>query len=156
MIAVTEEYDGPTIIWCAYIEEIKLVCDALRKRYGDNQVVELHGSISEDDRDVNVNVLFQGRKARFLVGNAATGGMGLTMSVAEIEIYYSNTFNYIDREQSEERAFGPDKKNGTIVVDLICINTVDDHIYEALTQKKDVSEYVRSSIDDLKDKLYGE
>lgn len=155
LMACTEEYDGPTIVWCAYKEEIRLVTDSLRKKYGDDQVVELHGDIDEANRDLNVNVLFQGRKARFLVGNAATGGMGLTMSTAEIEIYFSNTFNYIDREQSEERAFGPDKKNGTVVIDLIAEGTVDEHIVEALSQKKDVAEYVRGSIDDLKDKLYG-
>lgn len=155
LMACTEEYDGPTIVWCAYKEEIRLVASALRERYGDEQVVELHGDIDEAQRDVNVNVLFQGRKARFLVGNAATGGMGLTMSTAEIEIYFSNTFNYIDREQSEERAFGPDKKNGTIVIDLVADGTVDEHIVEALSQKKDVAEYVRGSIDDLKDRLYG-
>lgn len=156
LVACTEEYDGPTIIWCAYKEEIRLIAEALRKIYGDEQVVELHGDIDEDQRDLNVNVLFQGRKARFLVGNAATGGMGLTMSVAEIEIYYSNTFNYFDRKQSEERAFGPDKMNGTVVIDLIAEGTVDGHIVQALDQKEDVAEYVRRSIDDLKDKLFGD
>lgn len=155
LLACTEEYDGPTIVWCAYKEEIKLVSTALQHRYGKDQVVELHGGIDENNRDINVNVLFQGKKAKYLVGNAATGGMGLTMSVAEIEIYYSNTFNYIDREQSEERAFGPDKKNGTVIIDIVAENTVDEHITEALTQKKDVSEYVRHSIDTLKDRLYG-
>jgi SNF2 family DNA or RNA helicase len=156
LIFCTEEYDpGPTIVWCAYKEEIQLVAKALRMKYGDDQVVELHGEIDETQRDINVNVLFQGKKARFLVGNAATGGMGLTMSAAEIEIYFSNTFNYIDREQSEERAFGPDKKNGTLIIDIIAESTVDEHILEALTQKKDVSEFVRGSIDDLKDKIYG-
>jgi SNF2 family DNA or RNA helicase len=155
LLACTEEYHGPTIIWCAYKEEIYLVARTLRLRYGDDQVVELHGDVTEDQRDINVNVMFQGRKARFLVGNAATGGMGLTMSTAEIEIYFSNTFNYIDREQSEERAFGPDKKNGTIIIDIVAEDTVDEHITEALTQKKDISEYVRSNIDTLKDKLYG-
>lgn len=155
VLDVTEEYDGPTIVWCAYKEEIFLVAKALREKYGEDQVVELHGDIDEDTRDINVNVLFQGRKARFLVGNAATGGMGLTMSVAEIEIYFSNTFNYIDREQSEERAFGPDKKNGTIIVDIVAERTVDEHIVGALERKQDLAEYVRGTIDDLKDRLYG-
>lgn len=156
LLACAEEYQGPTIVWCAYREEISLVAAALRAEYGEEQVVELHGGIDEAGRDLHVNVLFQGLRARFLVGNAATGGMGLTMSAAEIEIYYSNTFNYIDREQSEERAFGPDKKNGTVVIDIIAEKTVDGHIVEALSQKRDVSEYVRGSIDDLKDRLYGD
>ncbi len=156
LIDVSEEYDGPTIVWCVYKEEIRMVVDELRKKYGDEQVVELHGDVSEADRDRNVNVLFQGRRSRFLVGNAATGGMGLTMSVAEIEVYFSNSFNFTDRLQSEERAFGPDKKNGTVVVDIVAEGTVDHHVLEALASKQSVSEYVRGSIDILKSKLFGD
>jgi SNF2 family DNA or RNA helicase len=156
LMDVLEEYDGPAIIWCAYVEEIKLVVSAMRAKFGDDQVVELHGAISEEDRDINVNVKFQGGTSKYLVANAATGSMGLTMSTAEIEVYVSNTFNYIDREQSEERAFGPHKKNGTVVVDILAAGTVDYHIADALEQKKDVSEYVRGSIDDLKERLLGE
>jgi len=154
LLDAVEEYVGPTIIWCAFREEIAMVSEALIKKYGEDQVVQLHGDVTESERDINVNTLFQGEKARFLVGNTATGGMGLTMSKAEIEIYFSNSFNYTDREQSEERAFGPDKKNGTIIIDIVAEGTVDEHILDALIQKKDVAEYVRGSIDDLKEKLY--
>lgn len=156
LLACTDEYDGPTIVWCVYKPEIALVVEALRKKFGDDQVVELHGGISEEDRDINVNVKFQQRQSRFLVANAATGGMGLTISTAEIEVYFSNSFNYIDREQSEERAFGPDKKNGTVVIDLVAEGTVDELVVEALSNKKDVAEFVRGSIDTLKEKIYGE
>lgn len=154
LLDVIEEYDGPTIIWCAYRPEIKLIVESLREKYGDDQVVECHGGVDEHQRDINVNVLFQGSKARFLVGNAATGAMGLTMTAAEVEIYVSNTFNYIDREQSEERAFGPDKKNGTVIIDITANKTVDQHIVAALLDKKSVAEYVRSNIDTLKAKLF--
>lgn len=154
LLEVVEEYVGPTIIWCAFREEIAIVCEALRKEYGHDQVVELHGDVDEATRDYNVNTAFQSGAARFLVGNTATGGMGLTMHKAENEIYFSNSFNYTDREQSEERAFGPHKKSGTVIIDIVAEKTVDEHILEALTQKKDVSEYVRSTIDTLKEKLY--
>jgi SNF2 family DNA or RNA helicase len=154
LMEVVQEYTGQTIVWCAFREEIAMVSEALRKAFGDDQVVELHGDVDEAARDYNVNVAFQGGKARFLVGNTSTGGMGLTMHAAENEIYFSNSFNYTDREQSEERAFGPHKTNGTVIVDIVAEKTVDEHILEALIQKKDVSEYVRGTIDTLKDKLY--
>jgi SNF2 family DNA or RNA helicase len=154
LMEVVQEYTGPTIIWCAFREEISIVSEALRKAFGNDQVVELHGDVDEATRDHNVNVAFQGKKSRFLVGNTSTGGMGLTMHAAENEIYFSNSFNYTDREQSEERAFGPHKTNGTVIIDIVAEKTVDEHILEALIQKKDVSEYVRGTIDTLKDKLY--
>jgi len=154
LIECTKEYDGSTIVWCAYKEEINIVVEQLRKEYDHDQVVELHGNVSEEDRDININHMFQTGRSRFLVANAATGGMGLTMSKAEVEIYYSNTFNFIDREQSEERAFSPDHKRGTIIIDIVASKTVDEHILKALTEKKDISEYVRSNIDTLKESIF--
>lgn len=147
LLQVTREYEGQTIVWCNFKSEIYWAVEALKTEYGDDQVVEIHGDVSEEMRDINVNELFQGSKVRFIVGNAATGGMGLTMNKAMVEIYYSNSFNFIDRQQSEERATGLNKPKGVVIVDLITESTVDEVIYEALVEKKDVSEFVRSSID---------
>ena len=147
LLACCEEYEGQTIVWCTYKEEIYMVTEALRDRYGVSQVVDLHGDVDEAQRDINVYELFQKKKARFIVGNAATGGMGLTMDIAENEFYFSNTFNFIDRLQSEERATAEGKR-GVIIVDIVTRGTVDNTILEALAAKKNVSDYVRQSIDD--------
>lgn len=156
LLLTVEEFSGPTIIWCVYVDEIKMVVETLSAKYGADQVVEVHGAIGDDQRHKNVKELFQQRKARFLVGNPQTGGVGLTMSVAEVEIYCSNSFKYIDRIQSEERGFGPNKPKGTIVVDIVAEGTVDTEILKALEKKQSVSEYVRESIDYLKDKVFGD
>lgn len=145
VLACAEEYDGPTIVWCAFKDEIYAVVKALREEYGADQVVEYHGDVDEDQRDANVQA-FVGQKARFFVGNAATGGMGLTLDVADNIFYFSNTFNYVDREQSEER--GTAEGKNMLIVDIVARGTVDDAILEANAQKKDVSEYVRGKIDE--------
>lgn len=147
LLACCEEYEGQTIVWCAYKEEIYMVTEALRDKYGVSQVVDLHGDVDEAQRDINVYELFQKKKARFIIGNAATGGMGLTMDIAENEFYFSNTFNFIDRLQSEERATA-EGKVGVIIVDIVTRGTVDNTILAALAEKKNVSDYVRQSIDD--------
>lgn len=145
ILECTEDYEGPTIIWCAFKDEIAATVVALREAYGEDQVVEYHGDVDEDQRDANVQ-RFMGRKARFFVGNAATGGMGLTLDVADNIFYFSNTFNYVDREQSEERGTAEGKT--MLIVDIVARGTVDDTILEANAQKKDVSEYVRGKIDE--------
>ncbi len=145
VLDVVEGVTGSVIIWALFKEEIEAICAALRKEYGDHQVVELHGAVPEHERDVNVNVKFQGRQARFIVGNAATGGMGLTMDAAEMIIYVTNTFNFVDRLQSEERATG-EGKAAVAVVDILCEGTVDSHVMAALEAKMDVSEYIRGLI----------
>jgi SNF2 family DNA or RNA helicase len=145
ILACAEDYEGPTIVWCAFKDEIYAVCKALRDVYGDDQVVEYHGDVDEDQRDQHVQA-FLARKARFFVGNAATGGMGLTLDIADNIFYFSNTFNYVDREQSEERGTAEGKT--MLIVDIVARGTVDDTILEANEAKKDVSEYVRGKIDE--------
>jgi hypothetical protein len=142
-------------VWCAFIEEIRLVSAALRAKYGDDQVVEIYGAVDEAQRDINVNQLFQQRKARFCVGNTSTGGVGLTMDVADTIVYFSNTFNFGNREQSEERGTADGKS--TLIVDIVVSGTVDTTILAANQEKKDVSEYVRGEIDRHRaEQLYGD
>lgn len=148
LLAIAEENEVSTIVWCRYLEEIAMVCEALRVKYGHGAVVEIHGGVSEDDRHHNVRELFQTKKARFLVGNAATGGVGLNMTAAELVVYFSNSFSFTDREQSEDRAHRMGQTRSVTYIDLIAEGTVDETVVKALREKKDVSEFVRTSIDD--------
>lgn len=144
LLDVVDDHPGPTIVWCAYSEEIRMVVEALVDRYGRDQVVEIHGAVAEADRDKNVYDMFCGLKSRFIVGNAATGGMGLTMDVADNIIYYSSTFNLIDRLQSEER--GTASGRSIRIFDIVAEGTVDEAVIGANAAKLDLSEYVRKLI----------
>ena len=147
LISITEEYPVSTIIWCRFIEEIHMVTQALEKKYGRDQVVQIYGEVSEEDRDRNVQELFQTKKARFLVGNASTGGTGLNMTAAELVVYYSNSFNYVERDQSEDRAHRMGQTKSVTYIDLIMEKSVDGMVLDALKNKKNVSEFVRESIE---------
>lgn len=145
LLDACDEYEGQTIVWCAFKEEIYAVCEALQNKYGEGAVVALHGGVDEAQRDINVYEIFQKRKARFIVGNAATGGMGLTMDAADNIFFYSNTYNYVDREQAEERGTAAGKS--TLIVDFVTEGTIDAAILAAIEEKKDLSEYIRGKID---------
>ena len=144
LMSCVDETIGSIIIWAQYRDEIKLIVSELAAKYGAEQVVELHGGVSEEDRAVGI-AAFQSKTARFLVGNTATGGMGLTLTAADTMIYYSISFNYIDRFQSLERMFHDSKKD-LFIVDIVAVDTIDISIMEALQAKESMAEYVRRSI----------
>lgn len=154
LLAITEENEVSTIVWCRFLEEIRMVAAALREKYGDDSVVEIHGGVSEMQRDYNVQNLFQTGRARFLVGNAATGGVGLNMTKAELVVYYSNSFSFTDREQSEDRAHRIGQTKSVTYIDIIAEGTVDGLIVDALKSKKDVSEFVRTTINSVNDRTF--
>lgn len=148
ILDIAEEIDGQMIIWCIYDLEIAMVCAALRQKYGDDQVVEVHGRVTVEDRRHNVNELFNTGRARFLVGNPAVGGTGLTMPAAAAVVYYSNSFNFIDRMQSEERPRHESRHQIPVaIIDIICEDTVDELVLESNRDKKSMSDYVRGNID---------
>lgn len=149
--------DKSVIIWCAFKPEIDAVVAALRDRYGHDDVVEVHGGRTEAQRDHDVNELFEKRKATKLVANLQTGGTGLTMVAAEAEYFFSNTHNFVDRQQGEDRAHRKGQTKNVLIADVISqinfnsalYDTVDILPVESNEVKKDLAEYVRGRIDEL-------
>jgi SNF2 family DNA or RNA helicase len=73
------------------------------------------------------------------VGNPATAGYGLTLTEANLVVYYANDFNLETRIQSEDRAHRIGQKNPVTYVDLISEGTLDERIVKSLRSKIDIS-----------------
>ena len=65
--------------------------------------------------------------------------MGLTLTEAKTVVYYSNVYDLEVRLQSEDRAHRIGQKNNVTYIDLVCENTVEEKILQALRDKIDVA-----------------
>jgi hypothetical protein len=74
--------------------------------------VRFDGLVPEADRRENLQEFRRGN-ADFLIGNAAAGGRGLPMDVADLAVFYSNYFSGRTREQVEARTEALFKKTST-------------------------------------------
>jgi SNF2 family DNA or RNA helicase len=146
---------GPTIIWAVYKAEITAIVDALRETYPKAGIREIHGGISEDDRNVAKDE-FQSGECTYLVGNTATGGSSLTLTACETMIYYSNSQKSVDRLQSEDRAHRYGLTHSVLYIDLLAEKSIDITIMKALAEKSDLAEYVRANISKASKLLDGE
>jgi len=72
------------------------------------------------------------------VGNPSTAGYGITLTEANLVVYYANSFDLEHRIQSEDRAHRIGQKNAVLYVDLITEKTVDEKIVAALRNKIDI------------------
>lgn len=144
VLSIAEE-GKPTIIWCVYRMEIAMVAAALKQQFPNEEVLEIHGGIDERGRE-EVKQKFQSGQARLLVGNTASGGVGLTLTACEIMVYFNNSQRMIDRLQSEDRAHRHGLTHSVLYIDLIAENTVDVTVMEAIEAKVDLAEYVRLNI----------
>jgi SNF2 family DNA or RNA helicase len=140
LMQLLDETEGKVIIWANYREDIKNIVKSLKKAHGDASTVEYHGGVDPTLRQKHI-ALFQEKKGptRYFVGNAQTGGYGITLTAANTVIYYSNNYDLEKRLQSEDRAHRIGQTGSVTYVDLIAENTVDERIVKALRKKINIA-----------------
>jgi len=140
LLDVLDEIEGKAIIWANYIYDIEHIVSVIKKKYGENSVVQYYGAVSSDKRQEAIQK-FQdpNSDARFFVGNPQTGGYGITLTAANTVIYYSNGYDLEKRLQSEDRAHRIGQKKSVTYVDLVTPKTVDEKIKKALRKKINIA-----------------
>ncbi len=129
--------DAYIIIWCRFTDEIK----ALELEYAGHCVTYYGGC--NDEQKANAIMAFQEfGDRRIFIANQQCAGLGLTLTRASTVIYFSNSFSYADRLQSEDRCHRIGQKNKVTYIDLISPNTVDEKILKALRAKKDMADFI--------------
>lgn len=141
-----EESERSIIIWAKYRKEIEMISGALRNEFGDDAVAEYHGGLDRNSRTESVDN-FNGGHSRFFVSNQQSGGVGLNLVVSDLAIFYSNSFKLLDREQSEDRIHRIGQKSDNVLyIDLVCNNTKDGEVLEALEKKQDLATFIKNSL----------
>lgn len=75
-----------------------------------------------------------------------SGYKGLNLPFCVVTIYFSNSFSYNDREQSERRTWRKGQDNHVVYVDLTANHKIDKQILQALKYKKSVAEFVNEQL----------
>lgn len=140
LLDVVAESGKQTIVWSSYRLGARAVSRELRKAFGPESVVEFHGGVSQDDRQLAIRK-FQAGDAHFFVATPHTGGRGITLTAAKTVVYYSNSFNLEHRVQSEDRAHRIGQTGSVTYVDL-CAGLLDEKIIKALREKIDLSSQI--------------
>lgn len=141
------------IIWARYtaeIEEISRELDKLgisnAKYYGKTKKKDRNKIIDEFENN-NDELLLVNKELQIwsktgidvFISNAKAGGTGLTLVAASSVHYYSNTFSYRDRAQSEDRTMRIGQTENVTYYNYAGIGTIDEYIIECLINKQDVS-----------------
>lgn len=131
LLTFLENHTGQAIIWCRFVDEIKMI----EKLLGED-CITYYGETK--DRETKMQ-LYKDGKVRYLVSNTATGGVGLNLTNSHLAIYYSNDFSYRNRAQSEDRQHRIGQTESVVCLDIVAEDTIDEKIIKILRDKKDVS-----------------
>lgn len=144
-----ERPNKKTIIWAHYRRNIEDIHRGLEYRFGAGSSEYLYGGLGDNERNTALVRFKSDPTCRFLVANPATAGWGLTLTEADAAIYYSNSYNFEHRVQSEDRIHRIGQESDTVdYYDIVAHDTVDSKILEVLEDKADFSKSVLNNLDE--------
>jgi SNF2 family DNA or RNA helicase len=136
---IVNEHDGKAIIWSRFRYDIIGITKMLNEKFGEGCAAAYFGDTPDEARNNAVkNFQNPDHPLRFFVGNPATAGYGLTLTEANLVVYYANDFNLETRVQSEDRAHRIGQRNNVTYIDLITEGTIDENIVKSLRAKIDI------------------
>jgi SNF2 family DNA or RNA helicase len=145
LLETISEFPGATLIWSRFKAEHDAIRKALEAITHSNRIGEITGRIPHEQRD-EARIKFQAAVYDYLICTQSCAGYGYTLTAAENEIYYSNTFSLEHREQSEDRAHRIGQDKHVNIIDLIMRSPpqfkgvgVDAKIHAALMDKREVA-----------------
>ena len=116
LLEIIEEADHKVIVWCPFKHVMKLLKQEIGKRWG---VEVINGDTSASDR-ARIITSFQedGQDPKVLIAHPATAAHGLTLTAANICVWYGPTFSAEMYEQSVARIVRPGQKHHMTVIHL--------------------------------------
>lgn len=129
------------VIFCKFDKEFNY----LMSKYEDI-CVGINGKVV--DRDTPVYEFQNNKNSKVFVGNLQTAGVGITLTAAKYCVFYSQTLDWKDFEQSCARIYRIGQKQPCVYYHILYKDSIDTWMYENNINKGDLIAYFK--------KLYGE
>lgn len=140
LVDLTPEHK--VIVWATFKQNYKQIAAVCKEQKID--YVELHGDVSHGDRIQNLERFRTDPKCRVIIANQGAAGIGINLTEASYSIFYSRSFSLEHDLQAESRNHrgGSEIHSKITRVDLVCKDTVDELILEALAAKQNIAQQV--------------
>lgn len=111
----------PILIWCAYRDDVFHVEKAFRDAGHDVGLV-IGGMTTEQKRDVLR--LGKENELRAIIGTQGAGGTGVNAQFANVSTFFSNSYSWGNREQTEGRTWRAGQTEACVYIDMQCKSPV--------------------------------
>jgi hypothetical protein len=118
-----------------------MTLDILHEKYKKNSVI-LDGRMSKERRQESVDRFQNENKIKIFISNIIAGGVGITLTEAEVVIMNDLSFVPAHHSQAEDRAYRYGQKKSVSVYYPVFENTIEMIVYNILQKKKNVIDQV--------------
>ena len=131
------EQDKKVIVFTNFTEPLMGIWSKYKKI-----AVPLYGKMNQEQRQDSVDSFQNDPKIKIFVSNIKAGGVGITLTSAEVVIFNDLSFVPSDMSQAEDRAFRIGQNKNVSCLYPIFDNTVERVIYNMVQKKKRVIDTV--------------
>ena len=140
LIDILDEVENKAVIWAHYRHDINAIVKAVEKHFGKESYVTYYGDTTNEERQNAIKQIQDPNSpVRFIIGTPQTGGYGITLTGANVMVYYANGYDYEKRIQSEARINRAGQTRKMTYIDIIAEDTVDEKIVKALRNKMNIA-----------------
>ena len=136
------------VVFARFVPEIEAIAAMLKKK--KIGYAQIYGATT--DRADQVKKFQEDAEVKVFIGQLQTTGMGLTLTAANVAVFYSLDFSYANYEQSRARIHRIGQKQKCLYIHLVGKGTVDEKILNALKHKGDIAKIM---VDDWRSLLNG-
>ena len=137
------------VVFARFVPEIVGIEELLKKKQIGYSLI--YGATT--DRAEQVKKFQEDPNIKVFVGQLQTTGMGLTLTAANVAVFYSLDFSYANYEQSRARIHRIGQKEKCLYIHLVGKGTVDEKILHALKHKGDIANLM---VDNWRELLSGQ
>lgn len=143
IIEILHQHAGKCIIWAPYPQALRKIAKRLLEEFGEDSTVCYWGETRLEERLIARSRIQNDDKCRFIVSNQSVGKFGNTWTSCNLVIYYANSFDNEDRQQSEDRAHRIGQTKSVTYIDLRAKGTVDEKLIRVLRDKINISSAIQ-------------
>lgn len=129
------------IVWCRFNVQVSTLVTVLTDILGPTRVAGVIGT-TKDTEVLEIRNSFNSRAEegiQVVVAQIDKIYSGLNLQACDYNIYYSNTWSYLKRAQSEDRSHRLGRKEDVQYIDLIIKDTIDEIVLNTLESKRDLA-----------------
>jgi len=130
------------IVWTSFTEN----AEWLAKKLAEHNVTIVHGKLSIDQRNRNIDRFLTKSDCKILVATPGAAKEGLTLTVANHVIFYDRGFSLDDYLQAQDRIHRVSQMKVCYVYNLIMEDSVDEWVDALLEAKRTAAQLAQGDI----------
>ncbi len=121
------------VVWCDFVDEIIFLADYLTNK--GVTIEKIWGDVDTSERFRCLERFHRG-DSRVIICQPRTMRHGVDFSNADTMIFYSSPLGAETRQQCEDRCVSVAKGGSTLIIDIVCEQTIEEDIYISHIRKE--------------------